>query len=134
MRLRPKRKNESLSEYADAASRKLLKRMTSIFHAHGVDAVWKEIFQALCDEGQFVREVSPAAIVIYERYFSVAVNCLKEYPDAKRHEALVRRVKEDLAHHRSKYLQMQPQNFTNHERDQGFAAYAIIAKTLKSFA
>jgi hypothetical protein len=129
---RPRKKGQSLCAYAETVVAELHRRTAA--KAKSVDAIWKEVFESLCYEGQYVREVSPAAIVIYQYYFSIAVAFLRDYPDKRKHEELVTRVKEDLAHHASRYLKMQPDNFTQEERDEGSRAFGIIKRTLLSIA
>jgi hypothetical protein len=104
--MRPRRKNESLTEYAEAASRELHERTVAAYNARGLSAVWDQIFTAICHEGQYVREASPAAVVIYQKYVTIAVHYLKEHPDDEKTEELSRRVTEDLTRNHNKFLLM----------------------------
>lgn len=130
--MRPRSQGESLNHYAELAVEELRKK--AALKAHNVDAVWEEIFNAICHEGWYVREVSPAAVVIYQRYLGIAALYLKECPDERKREQLGKRVKEDLAHNLSKYSKMSLQNFSLEERREGSRAFGIIKRTLLSIA
>ncbi len=145
MRMRPKKRNETLSQYADAVIDDF--RMKVAASSPSVAEAWKKIFDALCDEGQHMRLVSPAAVVIYQRYFNAAVHFLGEYPDDDRLEALVRRVQEDVVWNESQYTKLinyrlyrnVPRkfdgcSFSEAEHAEGAKAIYAIKSKLRSFA
>jgi len=68
--MRPLQKRQTLAEYADAAEKALL---TAICLKYGRKAKWDVILRAICLEGQYVREASPSALLIYERYVGIAL-------------------------------------------------------------
>jgi hypothetical protein len=133
--MRPKDTKESLNAYADAVVKDFRERASAM--APSVDVAWGMIFDAICSEGQHVGKVSPAAIVIYQRYLALAVDFLRMYPDDKKHKELFDRVRDDLSHKTFYYERMEPEKerlFTEMELDEGTVAYRRILATLRSFA
>ncbi len=130
----PRKKNQSLEKYAEAAGLHLSARAQKVLSKRGANAAWEVIFKEICNEGQNMREVSPSGIVIYGMYIVVAATFLKDYPDKKKLVELLLRAREDIDRLQERIPKMKPENFTPTEYTSIIAAMAILAKTIKSLA
>jgi hypothetical protein len=124
----PRKKNQSEANYALEAGRSLIKRMTEAHRVGGTEAAWKVIFGAICEEGQFVQEASPSALVIYQAYVVVADSFLERNPDPKKVLALLTRIVKDLELYEVYNKKMKHDNFS----EQEWIVIMVCLNTLKT--
>ncbi len=122
-------KNQSLVERGTAAAKDLINRLVSAYARKGKDAAWAIIADAIRDEGQYVREASPAAVMTYQAYIFVAVSFLTEHHDLDKAIEFTKQVESDITGLQEQFLMLRS-TYTKDEFVSLSAAMTVMREQL----
>lgn len=130
--MKPLGKNQTLLERAKKAGLALVERAGEAARTNGADAAWEVVYNAICDEGEYVQEVSPEALVTYQMYVSLAFGFLQERPDYKKALQVIKRIDMDLSIFCERFITMKYSHFTEDECVMIAATMSVLKKTIQS--
>jgi hypothetical protein len=133
-RMLPRKKNQTLENYAQAAAFELTLRVQMLKSTQGANAAWRAVIAEIRKEGQYVREASPSATLIYQMYVVIAMTLLREDPDDQKTRELVECVRGDLSTQLARVPSMKPGAYTQGEYSSIRGALLALEEDLRDLA